>query len=445
MIYMEKTNYIVAIELTSSKISGVVGIDTYEGTRIIAAESIPVSGIISKGVVRNVDKASEAISNLINLLDDQLNGPAIKKAYISFAGLSVHGITSKVSRGFGEYVKITQDIIEDMECENCDTFQAPEGFERLQVIPQECRLDGKIDNNPIGAHAKLVECNYLNIVVKRQFYKQLCESMAQAGIEIADISSAAIFDTERMLTDDQRRNGCALVNIGAETTTISIYKNNKPRMLTVLPLGSNNITLDLTAERISYDVAEDLKIARGYKSAHNERDILNSETVSNVIYARMSEILQNVKYQIEESGEVNHIVFRSGGSRLNNLGMLLEEFLSNFSTEIRSDWQCDIQADRNVNAEGIVTTVLCGLLNMGKENCCEQEIIEVNENGMIFGDDEMTGNNTKEEDIKPAKVKEHEKPTTKGGKKSGLNIGSLFKQLLDNITSEEEYKEEEEQ
>ena len=184
---MEKTNYIAAIELTSSKISGVVGIDTYEGTRIIAAESIPVSGIISKGVVRNVDKASEAISNLINLLDDQLNGPAIKKAYISFAGLSVHGITSKVSRGFGEYVKITQDIIEDMECENCDTFQAPEGFERLQVIPQECRLDGKIDNNPIGAHAKLVECNYLNIVVKKQFYKQLCESMAQAGIEIADI------------------------------------------------------------------------------------------------------------------------------------------------------------------------------------------------------------------------------------------------------------------
>jgi hypothetical protein len=159
----------------------------------------------------------------------------------------------------------------------------------------------------------------------------------------------------------------------------------------------------------------------------------------------MSEILQNVKYQIEESGEVNHIVFTGGGSRLNNLGMLLEEFLLNFSTEIRSEWQCDIQADRNVNAEGIVTTTLCGLLNMGKENCCEQEIIEVNENGMIFGDDEMTGNNTKEEDVKPAKVKEHEKPTTKGGKKSGLQIGSLFKQLIDNITSEEEYKEDDEE
>jgi hypothetical protein len=82
---------------------------------------------------------------------------------------------------------------------------------------------------------------------------------------------------------------------------------------------------------------------------------------------------------------------------------------------------------------------------MGKENCCEQEIIEVNENGMIFGDDEMTGNNTKEEDVKPAKVKEHEKPTTKGGKKSGLKIGSLFKQLIDNITSEEEYKEDDEE
>lgn len=124
---MANNYYIVAIELSSSKISGAVGIETTEGMRILATASTPVDGFISKGVVRNVDKTSEAITSIINMLENDLRDVTIKKAYISFAGLSVHSIKSKVSRGFGEYIKITHDIIDDMECENQETFQTQIG------------------------------------------------------------------------------------------------------------------------------------------------------------------------------------------------------------------------------------------------------------------------------------------------------------------------------
>ena len=142
---MGNTYYIVAIELSSSKITGVVGIETTEGMRILATASTPVEGFISKGVVRNVDKTSNAINSIINMLESDLRNVAkenivIKKAYISFAGLSVHSIKSKVSRDFGQYTKITQDIIDGMVSENEETFQAPEGYERLQVDPQEYKL-----------------------------------------------------------------------------------------------------------------------------------------------------------------------------------------------------------------------------------------------------------------------------------------------------------------
>ncbi len=66
---MGQTNYIVAIELSSSKIKGAVGIETYNGITILATASTPVDGFISKGVVRNVDKTSEAISYIINSLE----------------------------------------------------------------------------------------------------------------------------------------------------------------------------------------------------------------------------------------------------------------------------------------------------------------------------------------------------------------------------------------
>ena len=477
---MGNTCYIVAIELSSSKITGVVGVETTEGMRIMATASVCVDGFISKGIVRNVDKASGAINDIINMLETDLNKSTgeditIKKAYITFAGLSVHSIKSQVSRDFGQYIKITQDIIDGMERDNLETFQTPEGYKRLQVDPQEYKLDGNIDYNPIGAYTQTIECNYLNIVMKEQFYTQMCDSFAQAGIEIEDSFCAAHFDADILLSKDLRRNGCALVNIGAETTTISIYNNDKPKKLIVLPLGSNNITRDLTAELISFAQAEEIKFIRGYNSKGNDNDGVDNETVSKVIYARMGEILNNVRHQIEQSGEmVRHIVFTGGGSKLKNLKELLEEFLPNFSTDIKPEPQFNLISENGVNVYGVITTALYGLLKQGKENCCEDTYTEAQKaaitNGELFFHEETEEpkpqkeeQENSEEDLRKAKEEEErikkeeaakkereerernkhkEKPTkTKPSWKD--SIGSLFQDFVRNMTSDpdEENKE----
>lgn len=473
---MGNTYYIAAIELSSSKISGAVGIETTEGMRILATASTPVEGFISKGIVRNVDKTSEAITGIVNMLENDLSKAAqedivIKKAYISFAGLSMHSIRSKVTRSFGNYIKITQDIIDGMGDENRETFQVPNGYKRLQVETQEYKLDGNIDFNPIGAPTQHIECNYLNIVMKEQFYAQLREAFAQAGIEIEESLCAANFDADILLSKDLRRNGCALVNIGAETTTISIYGNDKPKMLTVLPLGSNNITRDLTAERISMDKADVIKFARGYNSTGTDNDGIDNETVNNVIYARVGEILKNIRYRIEQSGErVHHIVFTGGGSKLKNLALLLEEFLPGFSTEIKPEPQFTLVSESGVNTS-VITTALYGLLQQGKVNCCEAVMPAAQENGVIFSQDEMEGKDEpvveipvedekkeeeeiakteqpekKEEDKpRPDKGKGKDKPKDKG-KGWKEKMGDLFQDFVRNMTSdpaEEQYREEE--
>ena len=474
---MGNTYYIVAIEVSSSKISGAVGIETTEGMRILATASTPVDGFISKGIVRNVDKTSEAITSIVNMLDVDLKKVSkedieIKKAYISFAGLSMHSIKSKVSRSFDSYIKITPDIINGMADENREAFKVPEGYKRLQVDTQEYKLDGNIDVNPIGAPTQHIECNYLNIVMKEQFYTQLCESFAQAGIEIEESCCAANLDADILLSKDLRRNGCALVNIGAETTTISIYSNDKPKMLTVLPLGSNNITRDLTAERISLDKAEVIKFARGYMSTGNNDDDITNETVNKIIYARVGEILKNVRYQIEASGErVHHIVFTGGGSKLKNLALLLEEFLSGFSTEIKPEPQFNLLSESGINVNGVITTALNGLLKQGKVNCCETIMPAAQGNGVIFSQTEMEGKEEHDSEVESEEEKKEEerlkaeeagrarkelekkdkenkekqekdKPKDKGKKppKKGWipGIGSLFQEWINNATSDPE-------
>ena len=424
---MGQTNYIVAIELSSSKVTGAAGIETHNGIKIIATASTRVDGYISKGIVRNVDKTGEAITNIINSLESNIIEDAgkdimIKKAYVSLSGLTLRSIKSSITKNFDSYTKITSDIISELEDENDMTFQIPEGYIKVQAITQEYKVDGKTERAPIGTLAQTIEGHFLNIIIKKQHFEQLNESFALAKTEIADSYIAARMDAEIILTKDDRRNGCALVNIGADTTTITVYNNDCLRKISVIPFGSNNITQDMCAEQISYDQAEATKITRGYRSQSNEKEPIDNDTLNDIISGRMCEILQNVKYQIEESGEpIRKIVFTGGGSKLKNLALLLEEYLPDYATSIASDPQLAFECRPGVNTFGIFTTALYGLLSHGKENCCEEMVMEVpTHNGTLFTADDMSGKEEeKVEEIEKPKEQNEEKKDDKNGNKKG--------------------------
>ena len=162
---MGQTNYIVAIELSSSKVTGAAGIETHNGIKIIATASTRVDGYISKGIVRNVDKTGEAITNIINSLESNIIEDAgkdimIKKAYVSLSGLTLRSIKSSITKNFDSYTKITSDIISELEDENDMTFQIPEGYIKVQAITQEYKVDGKTERAPIGTLAQTIEGHF---------------------------------------------------------------------------------------------------------------------------------------------------------------------------------------------------------------------------------------------------------------------------------------------
>jgi cell division protein FtsA len=231
-------------------------------------------------------------------------------------------------------------------------------------------------------------------------------------------------------------------------------------MITVLPLGSNNITRDLTAELISLEQAEEIKFIQGYKSTYNSCDGIDNETVNKVIYARMGEILKNVRYQIEESGEmVRHIVFTGGGSKLKNLKELLDEFLPNFSTDIKPEPEFNLISENEVNIYGVITTALYGLLKQGKANCCEIAMPAALEIPPLFPDEPETKPETvkteepdepentvevetkgTEEVKKPEQQKQPAKPQKPKDKGKGWKekMGDLFQDFVRNMTSDPE-------
>ena len=453
---MVQNNYTVAIEISSSKISGAVGFETYEGTQILAATSIPVDGFISRGTVRNVVTASNAITRVINNLEAMLDSRThIKKAYISLAGLTIHSIPSKITRSFGSYTEMTSDVISSMENDNDDIFQTPDGYSKITSITQEYRLDGKSELKPVGMYANDIEGNYLNIVIKKQYHELLKECFKQAKVEIEDSFIAARMEAEIRLSEDERRNGCAMVDIGAETTTIAIYSNSNLRKLVVLPIGSKNITKDLCSENITFNEAEEIKFIRGYKSAGNEQKPLDNDTVNNIINARYGEILQNVKYQIEESGEqTQHIVFIGGGSKLKNLKLLFEEYLPEFRCEIKPEPQFNLRCAAGVNAADTVSATLYGLLTKGVENCCEVEpeqvpeptITRQNTGGGLFDNyDEPTPVNIPKVDLEEEKRRAKEEEARKKEEEKKKKEEEKKRKEEEKRKKEEEKKRQKEQ
>lgn len=374
---MTTKDYIVAIEIGSSKISGAIGIHTYSGIKILAYASEQVNGFITKGVVRNVDETGNCLTSLINRLWAQLDNVIVEKAYIAFGGFSMHSHTSTVIKEFKEYTKITNDIIDEMALENDNKYNTPAGYQKVQTIPLECKLNGDINIMPIGIPTCKIECKFLNIIMREQYMKQLDESFEMANIKIADSFNAIKIEAEELLNEEEMGNGTAFVNIGAETTGIAIYSNKLLRMLTMIPLGSHNITKDLCSEQLSQIEAEQMKIFKGYHSEGNDNSALPTELVDQIISARMSEILHNVKHQIEVSGEnVRKIVFTGGGAKLKNIELIIEEVLPNFKTRIATDHEFTYFTDEKLElTKGAITPILYGLLKRGKENCCKEEII----------------------------------------------------------------------
>lgn len=452
---MGTRNYITAIEIGSSKVAGTVGVATYEGINIIAYASEPVDGFISKGVVRNVDAAGACLTNIINRLEAQLdNKVTIEKAYTTIGGISVRSVKSTVKREFDEYKKITPEIIDAMAIENDNEFVVPEGYQKVQVIVQDYKLDGSVNTAPAGFHTRSIEGSYLNIIINEQFMKQLGESFEMAKIEIVDSFTAAKLEADILLNKDDKHS-CALVNMGAETTTISIYTNELLRKLVVLPLGGENITRDISTQHISREEAESIKIFKGYGATGSDNSLIANENLNKIIAARIEEILLNIKHQIESSGEkVGHIFFTGGAAKLKNLKTLLDEHLQDYTTRIITEPTLRCFNDSGLSlASDAITPTLFGLLSTGKENCCREVgakepatpvQLSLLENVEEDKNEPETAATAREEKAEVKTEEKDSKKTEKSRKKPKWQqtLINMFADFRDNVTEDEENDDE---
>ena len=261
----------------------------------------------------------------------------------------------------------------------------------LDVAPQEYKVGNNLQANPVGLVGSHIEGRFLNIVARASVRKNLEHCFQQAKIDIADQLITPLVTANAVLTESERRSGCALIDFGADTTTISVYKNNILRFLTVLPLGGNSITRDITTLQMEEEEAERLKKAYGdtlyeedpeqEKEAtcklEDDNRIIKVADLNNIIEARAEEIVTNVWNQIQLSGYEDKLlaglILTGGAANLKNLDETLRKRSKIEKIRMAKLPRNTVHAPSNILRKDGSQNALFGLLFEGNQNCCLTE------------------------------------------------------------------------
>lgn len=336
-----KDAIIVALELGTSRISGIAGKRVNGNMQILAYAEEQTTACIKRGIVYNIDQTTQCIKNVIEKLQQTI-GKSISQVYIGLGGQSVRSIRAHAESDMMTQAYITTAHIEELRRKSYDIPYSD--CERLETFVQGYTVDGNAADEPVGVMGVKIEGEYLNVVARHQLRSNIETCLNNTDVRIAGTRLSAYELAKNVLTDQEKRAGSVLVDLGAGTTTVVIYKNNIVRHLVTLPIGMANITQDLTSLQVEENEAEQIKLKYGNAYIDDSDD--NAELLSQVytttfgqtrkvseiqqiIEARLTEIIKNVEAQIQKSGYgyqlIGGIVLTGGGANMKNIDKAFAE------------------------------------------------------------------------------------------------------------------------
>ena len=380
--------FIVAIELGSSKITGIAGKKNLDGSiSILAVVQEDSASCIRKGVVYNIDKTVMCVTNIVKKLETTLKSK-IAQVYVGVGGQSIRSIKNVILREMGGLTVVTPEMINELMDQNRNSSYPEQ--EILDAVTQEYKVDSQYQIEPVGIQCRRLEGNFLNILWRKTFYRNLNKCFENANIPIAEMYLAPLAMADAVLTEAEKRSGCMLVDLGADTTTVSIYYKNILRHLAVIPLGSANITKDLESLVIEHDDAEAMKLK--YASAYtddsdidptnmmkvnSEREISSRDFIETV-EGRMQEIVENAWYQVPNDylDKINGgIVLTGGGANIRNVEKAFRHHTNIDKIRVANFVLPAINANQHeiTARDGRMNTILA-LLIKGDMNCSGGEL-----------------------------------------------------------------------
>lgn len=336
---MATDRYIAALEISSSKVIGAIGAVGKSGQlEILAVEQGKSIDSVRYGQIQNIEETSKLIHFVLERLERRPNiAPReITGVYVGLSGRSLRSIEKDVTLTLPDDTEITDNIIERLKNKALEA-DIDNSLEIVDAVPRIFTVGRTETHRPKGMMGNEISAIYDLIVarpaIQNNLKRVICDRL---DLDLKGIVVTPLATGEVALNEHEKKLGCMLVDIGAETTSVTIYTRGNLVYFATLPLGGRNITLDLKALNVIEDKAEELKITFGnaIAPATPSQEMVGPHkmaTISNYVVARAEEIVANIVEQIRYAGLTEKdipegIVLCGGGSRLNGIADLIGKF-----------------------------------------------------------------------------------------------------------------------
>lgn len=225
-------------------------------------------------------------------------GVTVKKAYVSIGSIGLDEIVST-----GEVITSRADS----EITTIDVEKAQQDSEEriadhipnrkiIHAIPLRFRVDGEeVLGKPQGMRGTKLEMDTLFITTYEQHLNDLIGAVERTGIYVEDVMASPLAASFVILNKAQRRAGCILANIGAETVSTVVFEDMTPISLKVFPIGSNDITNDI-ALGLKVPLEEAEKIKRGIITNTS----VPKKKLEEIINARLGDIFELIDIHLKK-------------------------------------------------------------------------------------------------------------------------------------------------
>lgn len=344
---MRRRSTIAAIDVGSTKVAVLVGDVGEQGeTRILGVGIAPASGL-SRGVIDNIQSAREAIATAVAKAE-QSCGMRILSAVV---GISGNHITSQNNRGIIAVPDRSRPISSDDRArvlESASQISIPPTRQVVHVIPRGYWVEGTdAVSDPVGMYGGRLDAETHIVTGAVSAIQNLTKCVEGAGVQVDSIVLESIASAAAVLTDQERMQGVALVDIGGSTTSVAVYDEGTIAYTACLPIAGSHLTQDLARVlRCPWESAELVKCEYGAAYADTgmngqtiEIQAFGTQTskviplmhVCEILQARSEEILEMVALELKRGGYLDKvaagIVLTGGTSQLRGLAEVAEQRL----------------------------------------------------------------------------------------------------------------------
>ena len=379
---MSKKDFIVGLDIGTTKICCVVGEVTESGIiDIVGIGTAPSTGL-RKGCVVNIDSTVESINKAVEEAE-LMAGVEITNVYTGIAGGHIKSFNSTGIVAVKDH-EITENDVQRV-IDAAKAVAIPLDREVIHIIPQEYLIDDQDGiKDPIGMSGVRLESKVHIVTGAVSSAQNIIKCANKAGLNVAEICLEPLASCEAVLTADEKELGVALIDIGGGTSDIAIYKDGAIVFTGVLAIGGNHITNDIAVGlRTPQTEAEKIKIQYGCALASlvkpdetievngvggRKSRVIARRLLAEIIEPRVEEMFSLIQREIAKSGfqeQLSAGLVITGGSTLLEGMPELAEFV--FELPVKRGLPHSIGGLRDVvNSPKFATAV--GLLKYGARN-----------------------------------------------------------------------------